>query len=181
MEKRAQSCTCSSLVFVREWLEEIKFNIFAALCLDLTMVQERRSPRVLEIVYAAFPMNKGWVNQTVGLPVMKYTGLLVSKGGKLLYCNIKHQNNENVITHLGTICYSVCPPSRLFTLPLCGLLPLPVHTDQTTDCTCQTNKSIVEVRESKRRGGDGKIAEIGDQLQIDSRTFPRTNCQSTFP
>ena len=49
-----------------------------------------------------------------------------------------------------------------------------MHTDQTADRTRQTNEPIIEVRESKCRSRDRKIADVGDKLQVDRRTLPVT-------
>lgn len=55
-----------------------------------------------------------------------------------------------------------------------SLLPLAVHTDQTARRSCQTDEPVIEAGEPERRGGDAEIRQIGNKLEVGSRTLPKT-------
>jgi hypothetical protein len=54
----------------------------------------------------------------------------------------------------------------------CGLLPHAVETDQTAHGTRKTNNTVVQVEEAETAGGNGQIAQVGDELQLGHALVP---------
>ena len=48
----------------------------------------------------------------------------------------------------------------------CRLLPLRVDSDQTADGAGQAHKAVVERGPCQRRGGNGQVAEVGEELKL---------------
>lgn len=55
---------------------------------------------------------------------------------------------------------------------LSSLSPLAPQANQTADCTCDTDKSIVEVRKTNGGGWDHQVAEVRKELDAGSGAFP---------
>lgn len=55
---------------------------------------------------------------------------------------------------------------------LSSLSPLAPQANQTADCTCDTDKSIVEVRKTNGGGWDHQVAEVRTELDAGSGAFP---------
>jgi hypothetical protein len=57
-------------------------------------------------------------------------------------------------------------------IQLCGLTPLRPHSDQTADSTGNAHKTVIEGGKTKRRDGNGQVAQVGDQLDTGGGTLP---------
>lgn len=60
---------------------------------------------------------------------------------------------------------------------LCRLLPLSVDADDAAESTSQANETVVEISEPDCGGGNGKIAEVGDELKTTGGSFTMVDSQ----
>lgn len=58
-----------------------------------------------------------------------------------------------------------------FWVHLSSLLPLAVHADQTAQSTGETNEAVVEAGPAEGRRGNGKVAEVRDDLELAGGSF----------
>lgn len=74
-----------------------------------------------------------------------------------------------------------CPKklSTSLTPNLSGLLPRSPHSNQAAHSPGKTDNAVIKIGIPKSRARDGKIAEIGDELQVRSIPFPFVIYQHT--